>query len=313
MAISDLFSFRRRKRRAGRPRKPAPWAYFTDDGRRHLARVHYPLPKDAQENHRLDFQHCYLKWLIGRNYLAPVPPTLSAILDVGCGSGIWVRELAQEFPRAQVVGVDLELPPHIGQALGPGLLADLPNYEFKPANILEGLPFADQTFDFVHQRLLVAGIPPDRWQGVVQELARVTRKGGWVELFEGSTTFHRPGPATQRLLAWQARLHGQRGLPSVEIAPTLQTFLRVAGFKHIGGRALRVPLGNWGRSAEEKRAGGLLATDILAVLRSMQGWCCETLEIPPTEFAAVLDALATEWTTCKTAFDWYGAYGQRAG
>jgi ubiquinone/menaquinone biosynthesis C-methylase UbiE len=29
------------------------------------------------------------------------------ILDVGCGSGIWAREVAEALPRSRVVGVDL--------------------------------------------------------------------------------------------------------------------------------------------------------------------------------------------------------------
>jgi hypothetical protein len=37
----------------------------------------------------------------------PLPHQAPRILDVGCGSGIWAKEVAEVLPRAQIVGVDL--------------------------------------------------------------------------------------------------------------------------------------------------------------------------------------------------------------
>ena len=42
----------------------------------------------------------------------PVPHPAVQILDVGCGSGVWVKEIAEVLPRARVLGVDLS-PVHI--------------------------------------------------------------------------------------------------------------------------------------------------------------------------------------------------------
>lgn len=65
---------------------------------------------------------------------------------------------------------------------------------------LKGLPFPDQQFDYVHQRLLVAAIPAANWPEVIHELVRVTRPGGWVELLEVGVTIERASPETTRLL-----------------------------------------------------------------------------------------------------------------
>ncbi|KAI8803287.1 hypothetical protein BJ742DRAFT_830045 [Cladochytrium replicatum] len=41
-------------------------------------------------------------------------------------------------------------------------------------NVLEKLPFGDNTFDYVHQELLAFGIPEAKWPLVISEIDRVT-------------------------------------------------------------------------------------------------------------------------------------------
>ncbi|HEU5375361.1 MAG TPA: hypothetical protein VFV38_07985, partial [Ktedonobacteraceae bacterium] len=63
--------------------------------RRYLAHLPYVLPRDAPEAHRLDFQHFYLRALLKGLHLVPLPAhRLHEVLDVGCGTGRWVHEMA---------------------------------------------------------------------------------------------------------------------------------------------------------------------------------------------------------------------------
>nr|BBH92214.1 hypothetical protein KTA_04130 [Thermogemmatispora argillosa] len=112
------------------------------------------------------------------------------------GSGIGAVEMHALFPHALVVGGDVSLA-SLPQPVPPTCV-------FVRANVLEGLPFPDGQFTSTHQRLLVAAIPAHAWPGVVQELVRVTRPGGWIELVEASDVFQPAGPATRRLLDWFA-------------------------------------------------------------------------------------------------------------
>ncbi|MBO0744121.1 MAG: methyltransferase domain-containing protein [Candidatus Dormibacteraeota bacterium] len=128
----------------------------------------YLIPRKASEVNRLDLQHYALRELLGTNHLAPITEPRS-VLDVGTGTGQWAVDMSREFPGALVVGADQ--PPPIATH-------DAPRYSYVRLNLLRGLPFRDGTFDYVHQRLLRAGIPLAAWPEAVRELTRVVARGG---------------------------------------------------------------------------------------------------------------------------------------
>jgi tRNA G46 methylase TrmB len=69
----------------------------------------YYMPNDEQEQERLDMQHhIYRMALDDKLFLAPVTKEqLLDVLDVGCGTGMWCIDVADENPQAQVLGIDL--------------------------------------------------------------------------------------------------------------------------------------------------------------------------------------------------------------
>jgi ubiquinone/menaquinone biosynthesis C-methylase UbiE len=68
------------------------------------------------------------------------------------------------------------------------------NCTFIKHNILEGLPFQDNHFDFVFQRFLMGGLTRNNWTFVLKEIEKVTKPGGWIELVEFSFTPENYGP-----------------------------------------------------------------------------------------------------------------------
>src|SRR5579875_1671741 len=112
------------------------------ESRELIARAPYILPLDATETNRLDFQHYALRQALGGNYAAPINHPQS-ILDVGTGTARWGIELATIFPHSSVIGLDIMV---------PHLTTYPRNFAFVHGNVLDGLPFANGTFDFVHQR-----------------------------------------------------------------------------------------------------------------------------------------------------------------
>jgi SAM-dependent methyltransferase len=99
------------------------------------------------------------------------------ILDAGCGTGEISMRLAGMFERARLLGVDV-IDDHLERARARcAQFGDRTRFENR--SIFElGLP--DGTFDLVVCRHVLQAIPhPDR---VIAELARVTRRGGWLHL-----------------------------------------------------------------------------------------------------------------------------------
>ncbi|CAG8658909.1 8846_t:CDS:2 [Gigaspora rosea] len=179
------------------------------DGRRfhNVKDVVYALPNDEEESDRLHLQHFLLRYIWQSNFSAPIEHILSKsdskILDAGCGAASWSFDMATSYPSISVVGLDIS--PHQPTQIKPS------NFTFVKANILEGLPFEDNTFDFVFQRYLVSAYSKDKWPYVINELVRVLKPGGFLELCEFSHLFD-TGPANQRLWSTVAKVLEGRGV-----------------------------------------------------------------------------------------------------
>src|SRR5688572_22182536 len=111
---------------------------------------------------------------------------------ISCGSGSWLFDMATVFRKPSFIGMDIS--PVIPQGVKPQ------NIEFIQGNILNGLPFQDNSIDYVHQRLLIAAIPSDRWQGLIDEIVRVLKPGGYLEVFENMKNHLKPCQDLQHTL-----------------------------------------------------------------------------------------------------------------
>ena len=109
-----------------------------------------------------------------RRYALPEAPR---ILDAGCGTGEISSRLAELFPKASVLGVDI-IDAHL--ELARSRYARLaPRLRFEHQSIFE-LGLQDRSFDLVVCRHVLHSVPHP--QRVIAELARVTRHGGYLHL-----------------------------------------------------------------------------------------------------------------------------------
>ena len=99
------------------------------------------------------------------------------VLDVGCGTGRFLKQLAAAFPQARLYGVDLS--PYYLRRAHAVVGADAAELSLVAENA-EALPFPDGYFDAVSCVFLFHELPKRARRKVMSEMARVVRPGGTV-------------------------------------------------------------------------------------------------------------------------------------
>ena len=251
----------------------------------------YMLPRHPSEVDRLDVQHYALREALGANYLAPVEgPAL--VLDVCSGTGEWAFELCSRFPASLVIGLDLE----------PSKPERPANYRFVRADALAGLPFADDRFDFVHQRFMTPALPLKYWPALVGEMVRVTRPGGLIELVEPALRIEPAGPASERVFELVQRVGVSLGLDMEgAVFRSLDERLRDASLVEVSRRDVVLPVGEWGGIV-----GSLMATDVRAAAARLSVVFQERFGV--SAVPELMKTMQQEWeeyhSTYAVAFAW---------
>lgn len=96
------------------------------------------------------------------------------LLDVACGTGRTLAQLAVAHPALKLYGLDLS-PYYVQEARQT--LADVPDVSLVAENA-EAMPFADALFDVVTSVYLFHELPKNARRRVVAEMARVLKPGG---------------------------------------------------------------------------------------------------------------------------------------
>jgi SAM-dependent methyltransferase len=96
-------------------------------------------------------------------------------LDVGCGTGRWVRRLEEH--GLSVVGID-QSSEMLYLARKRGTLSPMVSGE------VQKLPFRDESFEYVSAVTVIQHIPPQDQVRALSEMVRVLRPGGYLFLIE---------------------------------------------------------------------------------------------------------------------------------
>jgi ubiquinone/menaquinone biosynthesis C-methylase UbiE len=293
--------WQRRTQQAGEP-APSLWGWV--GGKRVLRESRYVLPSDAAEEERLNLQHFFYKLAQGGNTRVPLRAPRQ-ILDVACGTGIWPREMAQEYPQTEVWGFDIH-PEQLKEAerrfKATGQYP--PNFHYGEANALDRFPFEDERFDLTHARLMSTWLPAAQYPQVVAEMLRVTRPGGFIELvdFEVPST---ASAATTALMQAAVGLLKARGLHNGG-GPFLATYLREAGVARVQER--RVVAGVGQHRVREQR---LMVADLLAALHNMAPILVKTGMLNESMCSQLLQQAEVELPRVGMTYPIVSAYGIR--
>ncbi|KAK5129101.1 hypothetical protein LTR08_003921 [Meristemomyces frigidus] len=256
-----------------------PYTFTFQHNRRYASQGHYYMPNDPPEIHRLNDQHYILTATkAGALHNAPLPPPASnpalKILDVGCGSGIWCVQMAELYPAALVVGMDVSpIQPEAKPARVQWVVHDMEL----------AWPFAGDYFDFIHLSL-VHGCVAD-WDAMMRKIVSHLTPGGYLEhqefslcrQYTVSPTTNAADPMSAdpdalppvfrwgRLMETAALIRGR----ALQLGPLLPTFQRAAGFLAVHEDIYRIPVGTWPADPAQRLLGARM---MLSAVQGMEGF-----------------------------------------
>ena len=253
----------------------------------HYGQHKYGMPVDEDEMARMELQHRKYEMVLGdRHFLAPIGDCPQEILDLGTGTGIWCLDVADMFPSAQVLGVDIA-------PIQPLWVA--PNCSFEIDDIEASWTYKEDRFDFIHLRdpLLVVR----DWSKLLHQVLEHLRPGGWFEvcsIYPQPTSDDGSMPPDSgfklmcdKLIEASILFGASCGNP-----PEYAELLRTAGFGKVTEHIFKIPSSPWPKDKRLKRVGALEMANVIAgstafALRAFEetfGWSKEQTEVAMIAF-----------------------------
>ncbi|CAO3592828.1 unnamed protein product [Absidia cylindrospora] len=240
--------------------------YTMINGRTFINTAHsrYFLPCDEDECDRLIVLHFLLKYAFDTNYISPVRPLLQnfyhgddqqrpKVLDIGTGAGTWILEMATEFSETDFYGIDVAS--MYPTAIKPS------NAFFRQHDMLDGLPFEDESFDYIFMRQMMTCLSKSQLIQLLTEIARVLKPNGYLEIVDVEYQIQRPGPVASTLINHHLREKmASFGIES-DLCTQLSTLLMTTqspqgGFIETMQHRVTMPLG-WGGQLGDLHAHNL--------------------------------------------------------
>jgi ubiquinone/menaquinone biosynthesis C-methylase UbiE len=140
------------------------------------------------------------------------PARLTHVLDVACGLGGWLIELARTVPTiSHLVGVDISKQ-MIEIARAEAAARHVQNrVTFHIMDALHLFDLPDDHFDLVNMGFAVSFLRVWEWPRVLLELRRVAQSGGVIRLTEADLPDQSSSPALLRLFHLLTRAYSQAG------------------------------------------------------------------------------------------------------
>jgi ubiquinone/menaquinone biosynthesis C-methylase UbiE len=165
------------------------------------------------------------------------PSTLHNVLDLACGPGGWVLDMAFYLPDAEIEGVDVSRTV-VDYANARARTQRLINASFGVMDITQPLDFPDHAFDLVNARFLAAVLKREVWPLLLDECTRVLRSGGLLHLTEAADFGTTNSEAINQLMdlimcALYQLGYGFSHDHSLNLLPTLLSFLQQQEYQHI--------------------------------------------------------------------------------
>ncbi|KAI8380854.1 S-adenosyl-L-methionine-dependent methyltransferase [Blakeslea trispora] len=292
----------------------------------------YCIQMDNNELDRLTDAHFILKHIYDGNASAPVDQILSKptlfthdnsqvtisvpssptsfdypnhqhsprVLDVACGHGVWVMEMASSYPHAQFYGIDIchQFPTSIKPANAHFLQRDLLN--------TDGLPYPDGYFDYIHMRSTYNCFSFDDVKFVMRELSRVLKPGGYMEVREVDPILQNRGPTTDFFFSNFAQRMLEHHQVDITWPQHLQQLLtHEAGLMNLHKKEVSM---NFGVSSP---FGNLLDASVVDACKSYRQFFMDSCQLSSEECDEKLAIIAQECVSYQSYVGCHMAWGQK--
>ncbi|KAH6604622.1 hypothetical protein Trco_006329 [Trichoderma cornu-damae] len=209
----------------------------------------YQFPNDEPEQEREDMKHAMVVHLCqGKLHYAPLENP-QKMLDIGTGTGIWAIDMGDEYPEAEILGIDLS-------PIQPQWVP--PNVQFMVDDAEAEWVIPPDSLDYVHIRHMTSSIRD--WPTLLSRAYQALKPGGWIELQElqfevrcddgtvrqGNKVAHFFETMKRALINFDVDLlamrHNKRNVTD-------------AGFVNVTEIPFKVPIGEWPKDARMKMIG----------------------------------------------------------
>ncbi|CAG8795468.1 23356_t:CDS:2, partial [Dentiscutata erythropus] len=190
---------------------------------------------------RLALQHHIFKYIWQSNFSAPVNEKLETgamVLDFGCGTATWLIDLSSQYPKSTFFGV--ERPSSVLRNL---TLSVPSSVSLQYCDILSKLPFEDETFDFIYVRFMASEIPNNKFKDIINELTRILKIDGYLEIMDVDVRGCNEGIETQEFMS-----SGNNPLITEGLEPLLHSNSHLTS---ITTEKQVYPIGNWDNPIDE--------------------------------------------------------------
>lgn len=192
---------------------------------------------NKSEKARLTDQHDVMMDAMGGKAIF-VPIDLSKpglrILDSGTADGRWLFDLrSTSQAKHEYVGTDID------EGLYPEPAPE--DMHFQNQSIREPFPAEwQESFDIVHQRLVMAAAPPETVLSVVERLASLLKRGAWLQLVEVDTdSVPGNGPALKSFLSYAQQMSAASGMGS-NLAKDLAGTMQKVGLQNVEQQSIEI-------------------------------------------------------------------------
>ncbi len=198
-------------------------------------------PESPTELARLINQDVLTTRAMGGSFSGLLPQQIDGlhqVLDLACGPGSWVLDVAFAFPDIEVAGIDLSRS-MVEYADARARSQGLTNASFGVMDITRPLDLADESFDLVNVRFVGGVLLREHWAPFIAECTRLLRHGGILRLTEAVDWGAGTGPAFEQMAgllnqaAWRLGYGFSPDGRTLGLTPMLPRLLRTAGYQHI--------------------------------------------------------------------------------